>query len=54
MNKKILYLSDLNYVAKARDFYGKEDVYLTGRLKNILIYQYVILEMLKALKMMLI
>lgn len=30
---KILYLTDLNYVAKGRNYY-EEDIYLTGRLRE--------------------
>lgn len=32
--KKILFLTDLNYAAKARTFYGEEDVFLTNRLRR--------------------
>ena len=32
--KKILFLTDLNYPAKARTFYGAEDVLLTSRLRK--------------------
>ena len=31
--KKILYLTDLNYVAKGRN-YCEEDIFLTGRLRE--------------------
>ena len=33
--KKLLFLTDLNYTAKARAFYGGEDVFLTGRLREV-------------------
>ena len=32
--KKVLFLTDLNYTAKARAFYGGEDVFLAGRLRE--------------------
>lgn len=32
--KKVLFLTDLNYTAKARAFYGGEDIFLTGRLRE--------------------
>lgn len=34
VNKKILFLSDLNYQAKARSLYAAEDIYLTGILRK--------------------
>lgn len=47
--KKVLYLTDLYYKAKGRNYY-EEDIFITRILKDYFILYYTIPEILKATK----